>query len=587
MTGRVRPAVALAAARRGGADDGAAAAVAILMTDVEPAVRLNAALEAHGVRTVTISPMDDVRGMLRRARPVVLVLTGALLDAQNVAIVRQMLWDNVAVIGFTDVADPAMLDRLRDIGYAETWPKPVVLDDVVDGIRRRIDRQQLADLTGLVGESAAIREVLVKVEQIAPVTSTVLIEGESGTGKELVARAIHRLSPRRGRQFIAVNVGALPETLLESELFGHEKGAFTGAAERRLGRFELADSGTLFLDEIGEVPSSTQVKLLRVLEDREVMRVGGAQSFPVDVRVVAATNRPLREHVEDGSFRADLFYRLNVLSVYLPPLRERREDIPLLVRRFVAEFSAQHDRPFHGIAAEAMALLVEYSWPGNVRELRNLVESMVVLAHGREIVADDIPRAIREGGGRRLLPVHVGPVVREGERAQGRELEFIVRSLVELKLQVEELRRRMDVEQRPGSVAGGAAGSWIGEVRASGSALAPVVDGPRGGPIGSPIGGPVAFTGGGAEIGGLGEVSVVRGIEPREQADPPTTIALGPGVTMAEIERQAILGALRDTGGNRRKAAEQLGIGERTLYRKLREYEGDLGADELGGGEET
>jgi len=276
-----------------------------------------------------------------------------------------------------------------------------------------------------------------------------------------------------------------------------------------------------------------------------------------------------------------------VLSVYLPPLRERREDIPLLVRRFVAEFSAQHDRPFHGISAEAMALLVEYSWPGNVRELRNLVESMVVLAHGREIVADDIPRAIREGGGRRLLPVHVGPVVREGERAQGRELEFIVRSLVELKLQVEELRRRMDVEQRPGSVAGGAAGSWIGEVRASGSALAPVVDGPRGGPIGSPIGGPVAFTGGGAEIGGLGEVSVVRGIEPREQADPPTTIALGPGVTMAEIERQAILGALRDTGGNRRKAAEQLGIGERTLYRKLREYEGDLGADELGGGEET
>jgi DNA-binding NtrC family response regulator len=259
----------------------------------------------------------------------------------------------------------------------------------------------------------------------------------------------------------------------------------------------------------------------------------------------------------------------------------------LLVRRFVAEFSAQHDRPFHGIAAEAMALLVEYSWPGNVRELRNLVESMVVLAHGREIVADDIPRAIREGGGRRLLPVHVGPVVREGERAQGRELEFIVRSLVELKLQVEELRRRMDVEQRPGSVAGGAAGSWIGEVRASGSALAPVVDGPRGGPIGSPIGGPVAFTGGGAEIGGLGEVGVVRGIEPREVADPPTTIALGRGVTMAEIERQAILGALRDTGGNRRKAAEQLGIGERTLYRKLREYEGDLGADELGGGEET
>lgn len=575
MTSRVRPAVAIAAARRGGADDGAAAVVAILMTDVEPAVHLNAALEARGVHTVTISPMDDVRGMLRRTRPAVLVLTGALLDPQNVAIVRQLLWDNVAVVGFTDVADPSMLERLRDVGYAETWPKPVVLDDVVDGLCRRIDRQQLAEMTGLVGESAAIREVLVKVEQIAPVTSTVLIEGESGTGKELVARAIHRLSPRRGKPFIAVNVGALPETLLESELFGHEKGAFTGAAERRLGRFELADTGTLFLDEIGEVPSSTQVKLLRVLEDREVTRVGGSQSFPVDVRVVAATNRPLREHVEDGSFRADLFYRLNVLSVYLPPLRERREDIPLLVRRFVSEFSAMHDRAFHGISADALGLLVEYGWPGNVRELRNLVESMVVLAHGREIVADDIPRAIREGGGRRLLPVHIGPVLREGERAQGRELEFIVRSLVELKLQVEELRRRMDVEQRP-AVVGAPAGAWIGEVRANGGGMTPVT-GPVAGGHGAGL----------AELGSVGDLGVVRGIEPRAQGAPPTTIALGPGVTMAEIERQAILGALRDTGGNRRKAAEQLGIGERTLYRKLREYEGDFSLDESDGGEEA
>lgn len=543
--------------RRGGVDDGAASVVAILMTDVEPAVRLNAALEATGITTVTISPMDDVRGDLGRARPDIVVLTGALLDAAHISLVRQLLWDNVAVLGFTDVSDPQMVERLRDIGYAETWPKPVRIDDVVDSVRRRLERQRLAELTGLVGESAAIREVLVKVEQIAPVTSTVLIEGESGTGKELVARAIHRLSPRRGKPFIAVNVGALTETLLESELFGHEKGAFTGAAERRLGRFELADTGTIFLDEIGEIPSTTQVKLLRVLEEREVTRVGSGTPIPIDVRVVAATNRPLREHVEEGGFRADLFYRLNVLGIYLPPLRERRDDIPLLVRRFVTEFATRHDREFHGISADALALLVEYGWPGNVRELRNLVESMVVLAHGREIGAADIPRSIRDGGGRRLLPVHVGPMVREGERAQGRELEFIVRSLVELKLQVEELRRRMDVERRA------PAPGWVGDVRA-----------------------PAAVSGSGAgEVESTPGFGLMRGIEPRDQAPPATVITLGPGMTMAEIERMAIQAVLRDMGGNRRKAADVLGIGERTLYRKLREYDG--GDIEDGGNAES
>ena len=534
--------------RRGQVEEQHVGTVAILMTDVEPAVRLNAELEAQGIRTVTISPMDDVRGDLRRAHPDVLVLTGALLDGANVSLVRQQLWEGVPVVGFTDVIDAGVNERLRDVGYVETWPKPIVLEEVVDGIRRRLDRQRLALLTGLVGESEAIREVLVKIEQIAPVSSTVLIEGESGTGKELVARAIHQLSPRRGKPFIAVNVGALPDTLLESELFGHEKGAFTGAAERRLGRFELADTGTLFLDEIGEVPMSTQVKLLRVLEEREVTRVGSGQAIPIDVRVVAATNRPLREHVEEGGFRADLYYRLNVLRIYLPPLRERRDDIPLLVRRFVAEFSRTHDRPFHGLSADALALLVEYPWPGNVRELRNLIESMVVLAHGREIVAEDIPRAMRDAGGRRLLPVHVGPIVREGERAQGRELEFIVRSLVELKLQVEELRRRMDTDVTP------VTDGWVGDVR------------------GHPGNGPTPLV----EISAPG--NALRGIEPRDQAPQPTVITLGPGVTMAEIERSAIESALRDANGNRRKAAEVLGIGERTLYRKLREYEESGGA---------
>lgn len=553
MSSRARP----GAARRSSADDAESDVVAILMTDVEPAVHLNAALESAGVKTVMISPMDDVRGMIRRARPGAVFLTGALLDNANVALVRQLLWDNVPVIGFTDVADEALLERLHAIGYAETWQKPVAFDDVLQSLRSRLDRRRLTELTGLVGESDGIHEVLVKIEQIAPVSSTVLIEGESGTGKELVARAIHSLSPRRGKPFIAVNVGALPETLLESELFGHEKGAFTGAAERRLGRFELADTGTLFLDEIGEIPLSTQVKLLRVLEEREVTRVGGSQSIPVDVRVVAATNRPLRENVEEGRFRSDLFYRLNVLGVYLPPLRERPEDIPLLVRRFVTELSAQHDRKFQGISAEALELLVGYSWPGNVRELRNLIESMVVLAHGREIGAEDIPRGIREGGGRRLLPVHVGPVVQGAERASGRELEFIVRSLVELKLQVEELRQRMDTESATRavrSIAGGQIGGpgWVGDVSA---------------PLTTPVRGT-----GERPIEVFGSLSG-GGIEAPEESELPAVITLGPGMTMAEIERQAIMAKLRETRGNRRKAADELGIGERTLYRKLREYE--------------
>ena len=515
--------------------------VAILMTDVEPAVRLNAALEKAGVDTVTISPMDDVRGMLRRNPPSILVLTGALLDSTNLSLVRQQLWEGIVVLGFTDVSDTLMQERLQTAGYAETWSKPLVFDEVVGAIKRRLERRSLAELTGLVGESSAIREMLVKVEQIAPVSSTVLIEGESGTGKELVSRAIHKLSPRRANPFIAVNVGALPETLLESELFGHEKGAFTGAAERRLGRFELADTGTLFLDEIGEIPHATQVKLLRVLEEREVTRVGGSVAIPLNVRVVAASNRPLREYVEEGGFRADLFYRLNVLRIYLPPLRERRSDIPLLVRRFIAEFSRAHDRPFVGLSGEALELLVEYAWPGNVRELRNLIESMVVLAHGREIVAADIPSNIRDQGARRL-PVPIAPTSHGSERGQGRELEFIVRSLVELKLQVEELRRRMDAETR-------------------------IVTPPWGNEVQAPV----------AVVNGVGEVLPAAGYSPGIEVPDAIAPAGGngalPGLTMAAIEQQAIVAALRDTGGNRRKAAELLGIGERTLYRQIREYE--------------
>ncbi|HEX8945771.1 MAG TPA: sigma-54 dependent transcriptional regulator [Gemmatimonadaceae bacterium] len=511
--------------------------VLLTLQDVEPAVRINAVLEREGVETALVSPLDDIRAALKREKPDILVFSGELTDPSTTTIVKEQLWEGAAAVGLTDNTDPAHIDRLRTIGFVDIFAKPVDVEDVVGGIRRILDRRRLQTLTGLIGESEGMRQVMVQVEQMAPVSSTVLIEGESGTGKELVARAIRLLSNRRNKPFIAVNVGALPETLLESELFGHEKGAFTGAAERRLGRFELADTGTLFLDEIGEIPTPTQVKLLRVLEEREFMRVGGVQPIKVDVRVVAATNQPLRELVESGRFRADLFYRLNVLRIYLPPLRERPEDVPLLVRRFVQDYSEEHDRQFRGISAEAMQILMQYAWPGNVRELRNLIESMVVLAPDHEIQPGDLPRHIRDGGGR-LLPVHVGPILRGQEGASGRELEFIVRSLLELKLQVEELRRRMD-EDRPSLRDG-----WIGEIR-------PAVPPPLHAVITPP---PVAA------------------IEPRNQAPPPNVLTISPGTTMAEIERSAIEIALKETRGNRRRAAEMLGIGERTLYRKIKEY---------------
>jgi DNA-binding NtrC family response regulator len=511
--------------------------VLITLHDVEPAVRLNAQLERDGVKTEMVSPLDDIRGAIQRARPDVIVVTGELRDRLIESIVQEQLWAGVPTIGLSDTDDERVRERLRTVGYVELHLKPVDAGDLAALVKRRLHRRRLQRETGLIGESDALSEVLVKIEQMAPVSSTVLIEGESGTGKELVARALHRQSLRKNKPFIAESVGARPETLLESELFGHEKGAFTGAAERRIGRFELADTGTLFLDEIGEIPIATQVKLLRVLEQREFLRLGGTVPIKVNVRVITATNRPLRQQVEDGGFRSDLFYRLNVLHINLPPLRERPEDIPHLVRKFITDYSAEHDRSFHGISADAMQLLVDYPWPGNVRELRNLVESMVVLSPGREIRPDDLPRQIRDGGSARLLPVHVGPIARQAAAVgDGRELEFILRSLLELRLQVEDLRRQMEN--------GGGGGRWeagtdfIGEVPP-----------------------PPSYS------------SLRAGaIAPREAAPPPNIVTIEPGTRMADVERRVIEAALKETRGNRRRASELLGIGERTLYRKIKEY---------------
>ena len=528
------------------------AQILVTMADLETAVPLNAALEAAGFSTAMVSPLDDAPAAMRREHPDLLILTGAVHEPAALQLGRMARESELYTLALLEPTDSERGERLTRLGATAVLTKPVKPDEAVATARRLIERRRLQQHTGIAGQSPAIHEVLVKIEQMAPVSSTVLIQGESGTGKELVAKALHDLSPRRGKAFIAVNCSALPETLLESELFGHEKGAFTGAAERRLGRFELADRGTIFLDEIGEIPIGTQVKLLRVLEEREFMRLGGVAPISVDVRVIAATNRPMREQVEQGTFRSDLFYRLNVLRIHLPPLRERREDIPILVRHFIKEYSKQHDRPFHGISAEAMQVLLEYPWPGNVRELRNLIESMVVLSPGHEIHPGDLPRQIRDGGSR-YLPVHVGPILRsEGNSAAGRELEFIVRSLIELKLQVEELRRRFDTERVDGADTRRRDG-WIGDVQP--------LDGRDGAALAS------ATTGG-------GNLSSVRApaIEPRDQPPPPNVVTVLPGTKMSEIERAVIEAALKETKGNRRRAAELLGIGERTLYRKIKEY---------------
>ncbi|MEW6749610.1 MAG: sigma-54 dependent transcriptional regulator [Candidatus Latescibacterota bacterium] len=256
-------------------------------------------------------------------------------------------------------------------------------------------RQQLevtAD-TGeeIIGESPQIERVRELIRTVAPTDTTVLIMGESGTGKELVARALHRASPRRPMPLVTVNCAGVPEGLVESELFGHEKGAFTGAQYRRKGKFELADGGTIFFDEIGDISPKTQIDLLRVLEDKQVTRVGGDRPFPVDFRVIAATNRELDRAVEQGTFRLDLYYRLNVFSIHLPPLRERSQDVSDLARHFLARSARQMDRPARSFSDQAMQLLRDYNWPGNVRELENVIERAVVLQRGEEIQAADLP----------------------------------------------------------------------------------------------------------------------------------------------------------------------------------------------------
>jgi len=283
--------------------------------------------------------------------------------------------------------------------------KPFELDELKVKVRHIMEKRELAEenvqlkeklrdkysLANMVGTSGVMQDVYKMVEKVAPTDATVLIRGESGTGKELVALAIHHLSQRRAEPFVAVNCGALPESLLESELFGHEKGAFTGADKMKLGRFELAGNGTIFLDEIGDISASTQIKLLRVLQNRQIERLGGTKSIENKARTIAATNRDLEEAMREKAFREDLYYRINVFPIYLPPLRDRIEDVPILVAHFLKKFGREED----AIEGSAMEMLLTYRWPGNVRELENVVERSLIMAGEQPIRLEDLPPHIR------------------------------------------------------------------------------------------------------------------------------------------------------------------------------------------------
>ena len=374
----------------------------------------------------------------------------------------------VLVTGYGSIE--SAVEAMR-VGADDYLTKPVDLYELRQRVNNLIEKEQLKEevsnlremldkrygFESIIGRSAPMEKLFEQMKLVAPTRSSVLVIGESGTGKELVANALHRASPRRNERILAINCGAIPSDILESELFGHERGAFTGAVARKIGKFELAHRGSLFLDEISELYPELQVKLLRVLEERQVMRVGGSELIDVDFRLIAATNRDLEKEVADGRFREDLYYRLKVVTLRIPPLRERPSDIPPLLEHFLVQFCQEHGKPPKTLSAEALELLSRYPWPGNVRELKNVMESVVVFHQDGEVTLNDLPPEIRDSS----------------------------------------------------------------TLSTSGTPVQSVVGEPR---------------------------------------------------TMADIERQAILETLGRTGGHRARAADILGIGLRTLQRKLKEY---------------
>ena len=382
----------------------------ILIVDDELNMRLvlQAMLKKEGYAVTTASNGMEALKILKVDQMDIVVTDLKMPKLDGMGLLGEIIRDypSIPVIIITAHGTIATaVDALKK-GAFDYITKPFEQDELKQVIQkavktRRLDEDEALlnpddiDRYGIIGSSDRITEIFETIKRVAPTTTTILITGETGTGKELIARAIHRNSPRKNNPFIKINCAAIPESLMESELFGYEKGAFTGAATKKQGRFELAHKGTLFLDEVGELPKDMQVKLLRVIQEQEFERVGGLQTIKVDVRLITATNRNLFEDVKDGRFREDLYYRLNVIPAHLPPLRERKEDIPVLIDFFIEKFNKKLDRSVKYIDEKVTNLLIQYSWPGNIRELENLVERMILMARGDTIVFADLPSELK------------------------------------------------------------------------------------------------------------------------------------------------------------------------------------------------
>jgi two-component system response regulator PilR (NtrC family) len=381
----------------------------LLIVDDEASILdfLSMLFESEGFAVDVARSAADAQRTLA-ARSFDLVLCDILMpDGNGLDLLREIKSGSpsTAVVMMTAYTSTKTAIEAMKLGAYDYVSKPFDVEELKIITQKALERAELVDenvylrreleqkytFNNIIGKSPRMQAIFALVERIARTTSTVLVHGESGTGKELIARAIHFASPRAGRRFLSINCGALPENLLESELFGHERGAFTGAVREKKGLFQEADRGTLFLDEIGELTPPMQVKLLRALQEKTVRKVGGNQEEPVDVRVITATNQNLESRLATGEFREDLYYRINVLPIHLPPLRQRREDIPLLVDFFLQKYSRQMDLPTRQISVEAMRLLEGYDWPGNVRELENVIERALALSHAETISTRDLP----------------------------------------------------------------------------------------------------------------------------------------------------------------------------------------------------
>lgn len=435
-----------------------------------------------------------------------------------------------------------------------------------------MDREAFQERYGLIGESAALKQVIDKIMQVADTDITVLLQGESGVGKDITARAIHSISQRKHNDLVIVNCGAIPEGIIESELFGHKKGSFTGAHEAREGYFEKADGGTIFLDEIGDTPKNVQVKLLRVLESGEYFRVGSSNTQKTDVRVIAATNKDLWQHVQDGEFREDLYYRLDTVKIKLPPLRERQDDIIPIFRKFVTEFSAKYDSVFKGFSDDAKELLTSYRWPGNVRELRNVAEQLVVLEKSQFIDTDTLRKYLKgrqHTGSADNLPVLFGQSdSRSKDSDGGRSLgqgdqQLIYKALVELRNDIGDLKKML--------------GSFLYSTFSGKNlkALPQNIQDEMEDVDISPVN--VNTDEAKSEADTIGVQSYSEADISEEEEDEAVSAFRkffnGDSIPSIEKTEQFLIEqALEKFDGNRRKASEALGISERTLYRKLDQY---------------